>query len=69
MAELMAVFLMPLLVLAGVVYFLPTLVAVVRGHPRALAIGLLNLLLGWTLLGWLAAAAWALLGARRRPRR
>ncbi len=44
-------------VLAG--YFLPTLVALARGHMAKLAIFLANLLFGWTLIGWAATLIWA----------
>jgi|SRR5262252_5523445 len=40
-------------------YFLPTLVARGRLHRNALAIGMLNLFLGWTFLGWVVALVWA----------
>ncbi len=48
------------LLLMGAVYFLPTVIAACRGHHNAPAIFALNLLLGWTLLGWVVAAVWAL---------
>jgi hypothetical protein len=50
-----------LLVLA---YFLPSLVAFARGHQSWLEIVTCNLLLGWTLLGWIAAFVWSLTVAR-----
>jgi Superinfection immunity protein len=50
--------------LIATIYSVPALVAAYRGHSRAEKIALLNLLLGWTVLGWLVALAWAL----RRPR-
>ena len=40
-----------------ILYFLPTLCA--RKHHNRDAIFALNLLLGWTLLGWIAALIWA----------
>jgi hypothetical protein len=40
-------------------YFLPTAVALKRKHHQSDAIFVLNLLLGWTLLGWIAAMVWA----------
>ncbi len=40
-------------------YFLPSLVAVLRRHHNVVAIFVLNLTLGWTLLGWVAALVWA----------
>ena len=45
--------------LAGIlVYFAPALVAN-RRHRHARAITMLNLLLGWTFIGWIAAMVWA----------
>lgn len=41
-------------------YFLPTIVAGVRGHQSMAAIVVLNLLLGWTMIGWLVALIWSL---------
>ncbi len=40
-------------------YFLPTIVAVIRDHKNMGAIGVLNVFLGWTLVGWAGALAWA----------
>ena len=40
-------------------YFAPAVVAYWRRHPSAPAIMLLNLLLGWTGLGWIVALIWA----------
>lgn len=42
------------------VYMLPTFVAGQRRHIEMLAIVVLNLLLGWTLLGWAVALVWSL---------
>jgi hypothetical protein len=42
-------------------YFVPSVVAVARGKKNALAILALNLFLGWTFLGWVAAFVWSLL--------
>lgn len=43
----------------GFLYFLPLIVAAGRGHTNMLAIGVLNLLLGWTMIGWVVAMVWA----------
>lgn len=43
-----------------VLYLAPTVVAVDRNHPRRAAIGALNVLLGWTVVGWIGALVWAL---------
>jgi len=50
-----------LVVLMFVLYFLPTLIAFLRKHKNKLAIFLLNLLLGWTVLGWVASLIWSVL--------
>lgn len=49
---------------AIVVYLLPTLVAAGRGVPNLGSIVAVNLLMGWTLAGWVVALALAL---RDRP--
>ncbi len=48
--------LVPLFLIA---YFIPFFVAAGRKHRFSTAIGLINLLLGWTVIGWLAAIIWA----------
>lgn len=50
-----------LVVLIGsvVLYFSPALIAMKREHPQWRAISVVNLLLGWTLIGWVVALAWA----------
>lgn len=45
-------------------YFLPLLVAVSRGHHDAVAIGAMNTLLGWTMLGWALSLVWSLTAVR-----
>ena len=48
-----------LIVLIFALYFLPTLIAFLRQHKNKLAIFLLNLLLGWTVLGWVGSLVWS----------
>jgi hypothetical protein len=55
--ELLAI---ALLLLAAALYFAPTFVATSRGHHNTGAIFALNLLLGWIVLGWIAALIWSL---------
>ena len=50
--------------LAGIAFslallFLPTLVAKSRRHPNVFPIFLVNLLFGWTFVGWWIAYIWA----------
>jgi hypothetical protein len=46
----------------ALLYFLPTVVAVRRGHDVTLIL-LLNLFFGWTVVGWFAMLLWAALSA------
>ena len=48
-----------LIVIIGPLYFLPTIVALVRHHRNRLSIIILNLLVGWTFIGWVIALVWA----------
>ena len=41
-------------------YFIPAFIADKKNNRNATAIFWLNLLVGWTLLGWLIALIWAL---------
>jgi hypothetical protein len=40
-------------------YFLPTLIASLRGHHNAPAICVTNVFLGWTGVAWFAALIWS----------
>jgi hypothetical protein len=48
-------------------YFLPTVFAFANSHLNAAAIFVLNLFLGWTLLGWVIALVWAFTSHRAQP--
>ena len=47
------------------IYFLPTLIASLRGHKQFPQLAMLNLFLGWTAIGWLGALVWALAPQKR----
>jgi Superinfection immunity protein len=42
-----------------VMYFLPSIVALIRSKRDTLAIFLLNFFLGWSVIGWIIALVWA----------
>jgi hypothetical protein len=48
-------------------YLIPTIVAVIRGHRSVWAIGFVNVVLGWSVIGWLGAMIWALSGRHVSP--
>lgn len=52
------------LVLA-LLYFVPTLIAWRRRHHQLGPIVLVNLLLGWSVIGWFFALVWACTATRR----
>ena len=54
------------LMLAAVIYFLPSIVARHRRHRNLEAIKFVNFFLGWTLIGWVGVFAWALLNQETR---
>jgi hypothetical protein len=47
------------------IYFLPSSAAVAARHPAFQGVFILNLLFGWTIIGWILAISWTL----RRPQR
>ena len=48
-----------LLLIFLVIYLFPSYIAYVREHRNKAGVFLLNLFLGWTLLGWVIALVWA----------
>jgi hypothetical protein len=47
------------LLLAGLLYFLPSLIAYARGHHNWVPILLVNFFTGWFFLGWIVALVWS----------
>ena len=45
--------------LSSSLYLLPTIISAVRQKPLA-TVAAVNVLLGWTVIGWVAALRWAL---------
>jgi len=56
---------MTFLILSAVLYFLPTLLA--RHKEDFMGIFLVNLLAGWTVIGWFIALIWACSAERYIP--
>jgi len=53
------VFVLLAIALGGFLYFIPCIAAHSRNHRNETAIAVLNLFLGWTLVGWVIALVWA----------
>jgi hypothetical protein len=58
-ASLTTIFLKLLVIACVIVYFLPTLIAMLRDHPQKIQIFILDLLSGWSGVGWVLAVIWA----------
>ena len=59
---------MDVMILLALLHFLPTLIALLRGHHNGFAIFLTNLLLGWTVIGWVIALIWSFTAVARPVR-
>jgi hypothetical protein len=47
------------MLIAALFYFVPAIVAGTREHHQTFAIVILNIVGGWTLVGWVVALVWA----------
>jgi RsiW-degrading membrane proteinase PrsW (M82 family) len=54
-----AVFLVVFFLSAPALYFLPTIEAKLNNNSNSMSVFLVNFFLGWTLIGWVVALAWA----------
>lgn len=54
-----AFFFLPFFGFGFVMYFLPSIIALARSKRDIFAIFLLNLFLGWSVIGWFVALIWA----------
>jgi hypothetical protein len=52
-------FFFPFVGLPFLMYFLPSIIALARSKRDLLSIFLLNLFLGWSVIGWIVALVWA----------
>jgi len=56
-----------LMILGIALYFVPSIVAAARQHRNGVPIGLLNIFLGWTFIGWVLALVWAFTANTTKP--
>ena len=52
---------------ATLIYFVPTIIAFSSERRQRVAIGALNFVAGWTLIGWVVALVWSLMRERPQP--
>lgn len=53
-------------VLIALLYFLPFLIALFRDHPQVWPIFWLDVFLGWSGLGWIAAFIWSVAAFQKK---
>lgn len=58
--HLFAIYFFPIFGFGFLFYFLPAIIAAARSKRDLASIFVLNLLLGWTAIGWVVALVWAL---------
>ena len=46
-------------IIALIIYFLPTIIANASDKKNTAAIAVVNIFLGWTLIGWVVSLAWS----------
>jgi hypothetical protein len=57
--HLLSIFFFPFFGFGFLMYVLPTIIAFARNKRDTTAILLLNLFLGWSVIGWVIALVWA----------
>jgi hypothetical protein len=56
-----------LIMLVLIFYFIPTCIAVARQAKHVMMIFFINLVFGWTVLGWIAALIWGIVETPEEP--
>jgi cytochrome c biogenesis protein CcdA len=52
--------------LLPLLYFIPAIISAARNHTNNVAILLLNIFLGWTMIAWLVILIWSIAGKPRK---
>ncbi len=48
-----------IIIITALIYFIPTTICLIRKHTYKLYIICLNIILGWTLIGWVVSLIWS----------
>lgn len=54
-----------LMFIAALLYFIPSVIGILRKHHNLIGLMALNILLGWTVIGWVGALIWSLLRSNK----
>jgi hypothetical protein len=55
----LSVLILAAIIFSTLLYFVPTVIAFVKNKANKVAILVLNIFLGWSLIGWVVALVWA----------
>ena len=53
------------IVILAIIYFIPTVISIIKKHTYKLYIICINIILGWTLIGWLVCLIWSLIDNKK----
>ncbi|MEG2162500.1 MAG: superinfection immunity protein [Chryseobacterium sp.] len=51
--------------IAALLYFIPSVIGILRKHHNLVGLIALNILLGWTVIGWVGALIWSFLRSNK----
>lgn len=54
-----------IIIITALIYFIPTVICLIRKHTYKLYIICLNIILGWTLIGWIASLIWSFIDNKK----
>lgn len=54
-----------IIIITVLIYFIPTIVCLIRKHTYKFYIIFLNIILGWTLIGWIASLIWSFIDNKK----
>ena len=54
-----------IIIITALIYFIPTVVCLIRKHTYKFYIISLNIILGWTLIGWIASLIWSFIDNKK----
>lgn len=54
-----------IIIITALIYFIPTVICLIRKHTYKLYIICLNIILGWTLIGWIACLIWSFIDNKK----
>ena len=54
-----------IIIITALIYFIPTVVCLIRKHTYKFYVICLNIILGWTLIGWIASLIWSFIDNKK----